>query len=97
MREAKHPDVASGAPAVSNRATAAKDSGTMDGGASLGGRGRQPLLPGVAELPKVPASKEDARAYWLNRLYPALADLSPDALRIAEAALQACPVDPTLL
>jgi superfamily II DNA or RNA helicase len=69
----------------------------MDGGASLAGRGRQPLLPGVAELPKVPSPKESIRASWLNRLYPALADLSPDALRIAEAALQACPADPALL
>ena len=49
----------------------------MDGGASLGGRGRQTVLPGVAELPRARTSKEAARANWLNRLYPALADLSP--------------------
>ncbi len=47
--------------------------------------------------PNAPAQEKGGRAYWLNRLYPALADLSPGALRIAEAALQACPADPAML
>ena len=47
--------------------------------------------------PRARTSNEATRANWLNRLYPALADLSPDALHIAEAALQECPADPLLL
>src|SRR5271167_5018761 len=56
-----HPDVAPGALAVSNRATAAKDTGTMDGGASLVGRGRQSILPGLAEALKGPGPRGGRR------------------------------------
>ncbi len=69
----------------------------MDGGASLVGRRRQATLPGLAERPKMPAPETGTRAYWLGQLQPALAALSPDALRIAEAALRAYPIDQQLL
>src|SRR5271166_5246086 len=89
----------------------------MDGGASLVGRGRQPVLPGLAEAlkrpgprgggppalpgvaaePEVPAPEKSTRDYWLGQVYPALIDRSPEALRIAEAGLRACPGDRGLL
>jgi superfamily II DNA or RNA helicase len=48
-------------------------------------------LSGVAAEPELPAPEKSTRDYWLARVYPALLDRSPEALRIAEAALRACP------
>jgi hypothetical protein len=54
-----------------------------------------PLLPGLGEPGKVPAP--NIREHWLDLLGPALADRSPQSLRIAEDALRALPADPALL
>ncbi len=70
----------------------------MDGNApSVGTAKQQPLLPGFAGEPEGPGPGTGTRAYWLQQLHPALADLSPASLRIAEAALRACPADSALL
>ena len=69
----------------------------MGGGAPSVGRAKQSLLPGFAEEPDVSGPGKDTRAYWLEQLHPALANLSPNSLPIAEAALRACPVDSALL
>ena len=69
----------------------------MDGDAPLVGTARQPLLPGLGGELEEPGLQQDTRAYWLQQLRPAFAALSPDALRIAEAALRACPADSALL
>jgi superfamily II DNA or RNA helicase len=102
---------------MSNHAIAEGESGPMDGGASMAGRHRQPALPGLSDLPKIPAPERGGQsvpprlaagldippldktmpAYWLDQICPALERLSPDSLPIADAALRACPSDPTLL
>jgi superfamily II DNA or RNA helicase len=69
----------------------------MDGGASLVGRRRQPVLPGLTAVPQISPPKAGTRTYWVEQLRPALAELSPNSLRIAEDALRDCPIDPALL
>ena len=69
----------------------------MDGDAPSVGRAKQSLLPGFTKEPDVSSSGKDTRAYWLEQLHPALANLSPNSLPIAEAALRACPTDSALL
>jgi superfamily II DNA or RNA helicase len=54
-----------------------------------------PSLPGLGEPAKAPAP--NTREHWLDLLGPALADRSPESLRIAEDALRALPGDPALL
>src|SRR3954452_2397971 len=61
------------------------------------GRAKQSFLPGFADEPDVSGPGKDTRAYWLEQLHPALANLSPNSLPVAEAALRACPVDSALL
>ncbi len=69
----------------------------MDGGGPLARIARQFVLPNLGQpaAPREPApgTRED----WLDMLRPALAALSPHALRIAEAALRARPDDFALL
>ncbi len=60
-------------------------------------KAREPVLPGLPAEPKAPAQEKGTRDYWLGQIYPALIDLSPDALHIAEGALRACPADAGLL
>jgi superfamily II DNA or RNA helicase len=54
-----------------------------------------PLLPGLGTPTKVPAP--NTREHWLGLLGPALADRSPELLRIADEAIRALPGDPALL
>ena len=67
----------------------------MDGGTSPVRITPQPTLPGLGAQPGAPAP--GTRAYWLERLQPALVARSPELLRIAEAAVRDCPEDPALL
>jgi superfamily II DNA or RNA helicase len=60
-------------------------------------QGREPVLSGLPAEPKVPTRESGKRDYWLGQIYPALIDQSPEALRIAEAAIRACPADAGLL
>jgi len=55
------------------------------------------MLPGLPGEPEAAGPAPDTRAYWLDQLQPALVDLSPESLRIAEAAVRARPADPALL
>jgi hypothetical protein len=54
-----------------------------------------PLLPGLDGTAKVP--EPSSREHWLDMLGPALADRSPQSLRIADDAIRALPADPVLL
>jgi superfamily II DNA or RNA helicase len=56
-------------------------------------QGRPPALPGLPVEPIAPTQEKGGRDYWLGQIYPALIDLSPEALVIAQAALRACPGD----
>ena len=69
----------------------------MDGGGPLARIARQSVLPNLGQpaAPREPAP--GAREDWLDMLRPALAERSPHALRIAEAALRARPADSALL
>src|SRR3954453_6233701 len=69
----------------------------MDGDAPSVGRAKQSLLPGFAEEPDVSGPGKDTRAYWLEQLHPALANLSPNSLPLAEAAPRALPGASALL
>ena len=68
----------------------------MGGDAPSVGRAKQSLLPGSRRAEE-PGLGKDTRAYWLKQLHPALANLSPNSLHIAEAALRACPANSALL
>jgi superfamily II DNA or RNA helicase len=69
----------------------------MDGKAPRAGKPGWQGLPGLGGAAEEPGADQDSRTYWLEQLHPALAAYSPDALRIAEAALRRCPGDPLLL
>jgi hypothetical protein len=69
----------------------------MDGGAPAGRLGGMARLPGLGEQSAAPGSDTDSVGDWLERLEAALRALSPDAHRIADAALRAAPGNATLL
>lgn len=58
---------------------------------------RQGVLPGLDSPTGQPDRDPLTPGEWLARIVPALADLSPDALPLAEAALRAMPTEPALL
>lgn len=69
----------------------------MDGDAPSVRIARQALLPGLGEAPEAKLPASATRADWVEQLGPALSTLSPESLRIAEAALRDHPADSGLL
>ena len=69
----------------------------MDGGAPSVRIARQALLPGLGEAPEAKPPAPATRADWLEQLGRALTTLSPESLRVAEAALRDHPADSGLL
>jgi superfamily II DNA or RNA helicase len=68
----------------------------MDGGGSPVGMARQSDLPGFGQPAASQRDEPNTREDWLERLRPALVELSPRALDIAEAAVRARPADAPL-
>ena len=69
----------------------------MDGGTPVVKIAKQTLLPGLGDEPEGKHPASSARADWMEQLGRALTNLTPDSLRIAEAALRDHPADSGLL